>query len=129
MAKKKTETNSKFISAGIGAVAAVQTAVEEGFDTLVAKGIVARKDYRASIDKFRSDVHGDVKKQFNSIRGRVVSTYEKNAPVKIEDVRARVEKVTDRVTARASNIFNIPTSKDIDELNKKLDKVIRKVAA
>lgn len=88
MAKTQIEKGNKFVTAGFGAVATVQTTIGEGFEKLVAKGEIARKDYR---------------EQF--------------------------ESVTDRVTTGASNILNLPTTKDIDALNEKLDRVIKKLAA
>ena len=88
MAKTQIEKGNKFVTAGFGAVATVQTVVGEGFEKLVAKGEIAREDYR---------------EQF--------------------------ETVTDRVTTGASNSLNLPTTKDIDALNEKLDHVIKKLAA
>ena len=129
MAKKKVESGNKYVLAGYGVVATVQEAVEAGFAKLVARGTVARKEYTASFDKFESGVRDDITKQVKQVKDRVVSSYEENAPVKLDDVKARIESIKVKVSANTPNPFNIPTSKDIDELNKKLDRVIEKVAA
>jgi poly(hydroxyalkanoate) granule-associated protein len=129
MAKKKVESGNKYVLAGYGVVATVQEAVEAGFNKLVARGTVARKEYTASFDKFESGVRDDITRQVNQVKDRVVSTYEENAPVKLDDVKARLDSIKNKVAANTPNLFNIPTSKDIAELNKKLDRVIEKVAA
>jgi poly(hydroxyalkanoate) granule-associated protein len=129
MAKKKVESGNKYVLAGYGVVATVQEAVEAGFNKLVARGTVARKEYTASYDKFESGIRDDITRQVNRVKDRVVSTYEENAPVKLDDVKARLDSIKNKVAANTPNLFNIPTSKDIAELNKKLDRVIEKVAA
>ncbi len=129
MAKKTASNSNKFVSAGVGAVVTFQSAIEEGFDNLVTKGEKARKDYRASIEKTRKEVRDDVTKRFNDVKNRVLNTVEKTSPINFNDVKARIESVTDAITERTSSVLNIPTSKDIDELHAKLDRVITKVAA
>ncbi len=129
MVRKKVESSNKYVLAGYGVVATVQEAVEASFTKLVARGTVARKEYTASYDKFESGIRSDITKQVNEVKDRVVSTFEEHTPVKIDEVKARIESIKDKVAANTPNLLNIPTSKDIDDLNKKLDRVIEKVAA
>ena len=129
MAKKKVEKGNKYVLAGYGVVATVQEAVEAGFAKLVAKGTDARKEYTASFDKFESGIRDDITKQVSQVKDSVVSTYNEKAPIKLGDVKAHLENIKNKVEANTPNLFNIPTSKDIDALNEKLDRVIEKVAA
>lgn len=129
MSKQKTDNSNKFILAGIGVIATVQSSLEAGFDTLVAKGEVARKEYKASVHKFNTNLQDDVRKQVSQVKNRAVSVIEENTPVDLNAVKKRIDSVTSKVSAQASGLFNIPTSKDIDQLNEKLDRVIDKVAA
>ncbi len=105
---------NKIFLAGVGAVAVTADAVSAGFDSLVAKGEKASKEYKASIE---------------DVKGRVKATYEEKSAVKIEAVKERIDDVTETVAARTSGLFSVATSKDIDALNEKLDRVIEKVAA
>lgn len=129
MSKQKTDNRNKFLLAGIGVIATVQSSLEAGFDTLVAKGEVARKEYKTSVDKFNTNLQDDVREQVSQIKDRAVSVIEENTPVDLNAVKKRIDSVSSAVSAQASGLFNIPTSKDIDQLNEKLDRVIDKIAA
>lgn len=129
MARKNTKKGNKYLNAGLGAIASFQAAVEENFEKFVAKGEVARKGYLDSIARTRAEVEKDVAQQVDEVKNRVVSLYDSRAPVKIDEVLKRADNVRYSVTQSASKFLNLPTAKDIDALNKKLDKVIRKVAA
>lgn len=94
------ETARKVLLAGIGAVSLAQSEIEDFVNKLVERGEIREKDGRKLIDELREKQRKQTQKA------------EKELDKRLDDILARL---------------NIPTRSDIDELNKKIAALTKKI--
>ncbi len=94
------ETARKVLLAGVGAVSLAQSEIEDFVNKLVERGEIREKDGRKLINELRDKRRNQTKKA------------EKELDKRLDDILARL---------------NIPTRSDIDELNKKIAALTKKI--
>jgi len=94
------ETARKVLLAGIGAVSLAQSEIEDFVNKLVERGEIREKDGRKLIDELREKQRKQTQKA------------EKELDKRLDDILARL---------------NIPTRSDIEELNKKIAALTKKI--
>ncbi len=108
--------------AGLGALSNAQKAGVKTFDTLVKEG----EDFRDKTSKKTESLIDDVQ---DAIRG-MTSDAQSKATGLIDQVRdtSKLDKLHDVFDSRVADAMerlNVPTKKDIDSINRKLNKILK----
>jgi poly(hydroxyalkanoate) granule-associated protein len=133
-AKKQRDSGSKIgeiaeqfehvFLAGLGALSNAQEVGVKTFDTLVKEG----EDFRDKTSKKTESLIDDVQ---DAIRG-MTSDAQSKATGLIDQVRdtSKLDKLHDVFDSRVADAMerlNVPTKKDIDALNRKLNKILKEL--
>jgi poly(hydroxyalkanoate) granule-associated protein len=105
--------------AGLGAYAKVEKEGTKWFDTLVKDGERLEEKTRDLVDRqwtFYRDKVGDVRGKVEEVKDMATNSID------------RIEKAFDERVANALARLNIPSKKDIDQLNRKIQSLQREVA-
>ena len=110
--------------AGLGALSNAQKVGVKTFDTLVKEG----EDFRDKTSKKTESLIDDVQ---DAIRG-MTSDAQSKATGLIDQVRdtSKLDKLHDLFDSRVADAMerlNVPTKKDIDSLNRKLNKILKEL--
>ena len=110
--------------AGLGALSNAQKVGVKTFDTLVKEG----EDFRVKTSKKTESLIDDVQ---DAIRG-MTSDAQSKATGLIDQVRdtSKLDKLHDVFDSRVADAMerlNVPTKKDIDSINRKLNKILKEL--
>jgi poly(hydroxyalkanoate) granule-associated protein len=119
-----TEQLDHVFLAGLGAFANAQKMGSETFESLVKDGEKFRKEASKKTEKLIDEVQDSVRE----MRGDA----EEKAEGLLDRVRERskltkLQSAFDRRVADAMDRMNVPSKNDIDNINKKLDKILKAI--
>ncbi len=108
--------------AGLGAFANAQKAGEKTFNNLVKEGEKFRKKTTKRTEDLISDIQGTIREMTDDAQDKATGLLDE-----IRD-RSRFEKlndVFDKRVAGAMDRLKVPTKRDIDGINRKLNKILK----
>lgn len=112
--------------AGLGALSEAQQFGSKAFDSLVKQGEDYRKQTADNTEEFIDDVQGTLRKMSDKAQTKASGLLDQVRDASSLD---RLESVFDDRVSRALNRLGVPTHHDLEALDKKLDKILKKVEA
>jgi len=134
MAAKKAKTKQKDTSgtvteqlehaflAGLGAMSNAQKAGEKTFDTLVKQGEKFRKETSKKTEALIDDVQDAIRDMTDDAQEKATGLLDQ---VRDKSNLSKLPSVFDARVADAMDRLNVPTKKDVDAINRKLNKILK----
>ncbi len=134
MAAKKAKTKQKDTSvkvteqlehaflAGLGALSNAQKAGEKTFDKLVKQGEKFRKETSKKTEALIDDVQDAIRDMTDDAQEKATGLLDQ---VRDKSNLSKLPSVFDARVADAMDRLNVPTKKDVDAINRKLNKILK----
>ena len=119
-----TEQLDNVFLAGLGAFANAQKMGSETFESLVKDGEKFRKEASKKTEKLIDDVQGSVREMRDDAEERAEGLLDR---VRDRSKLNKLQSAFDKRVADAMDRMNVPSKNDIDQINRKLNKILKSV--
>jgi poly(hydroxyalkanoate) granule-associated protein len=119
-----TEQLDNVFLAGLGAFANAQKMGTETFETLVKDGEKFRKEASRKTEKLIDEVQDSVREMRGDAEDKAEGLLDR---VRERSKLTKLQSAFDKRVADAMDRMNVPSKNDIDEINKKLNKILKAV--
>lgn len=119
---KVTEQLEHAFLAGLGALSNAQKAGEKTFDKLVKQGEKFRKETSKRTEALIDDVQDAIRDMTDDAQERATGLLDQ---VRDKSKLSKLPSVFDARVADAMDRLNVPTKKDVDAINRKLNKIMK----
>ena len=119
-----TEQLDNVFLAGLGAFANAQKMGSETFESLVKDGEKFRKEASKKTEKLIDDVQDSVRDMRDDAEERAEGLLDR---VRDRSKLNKLQSAFDKRVADAMDRMNVPSKNDIDQINKKLNKILKSV--
>ncbi len=119
---KVTEQLEHAFLAGLGALSNAQKAGEKTFDKLVKQGEKFRKETSKKTEALIDDVQDAIRDMTDDAQERATGLLDQ---VRDKSRISKLPSVFDARVADAMDRLNVPTKKDVDAINRKLNKILK----
>ena len=119
---KVTEQFEHAFLAGLGALSNAQKAGEKTFDKLVKQGEKFRKETSKKTESLIDEVQDAIRDMTDDAQSKATGLLDQ---VRDKSNLKKLPSVFDARVADAMDRLNVPTKKDVDALNRKLNKILK----
>ena len=119
-----TEQLDNVFLAGLGAFANAQKMGSETFESLVKDGEKFRKEASKKTEKLIDDVQDSVREMRDDAEERAEGLLDR---VRDRSKLNKLQSAFDKRVADAMDRMNVPSKNDIDQINRKLNKILKSV--
>lgn len=120
--KKVTEQLEDAFLAGLGALSNAQKAGEKTFDSLVKQGEAFRKKTTKKTESLIDDVQDAIRDMSEDAQSKATGLLDQ---VRDKSRLKKLNRVFDSRVADAMDRLNVPSKNDVDDINKKLNKILK----
>jgi len=120
--KKVTEQLEDAFLAGLGALSNAQKAGEKTFDSLVKQGETFRKKTTKKTESLIDDVQDAIRDMSEDAQSKATGLLDQ---VRDKSQLKKLNRVFDSRVADAMDRLNVPSKNDVDDINKKLNKILK----
>lgn len=120
--KSVTEQLEDAFLAGLGALSNAQKAGEKTFDSLVKQGETFRKKTTKKTESLIDDVQDAIRDMSEDAQSRATGLLDQ---VRDKSRLKKLNRAFDSRVADAMDRLNVPSKHDVDDINRKLNKILR----